>query len=181
MFWDEPVFIPQISTPDPTIALAVPGDPTTAYPIFNEGKIPTKNILRYALGLDKNLWVRALNPDSTFYVSFQYLGQYIRDFDDRISVAVPTNATPPYTYPDVKKFDHTFTLLVNNSWVNGTLKPEMVLAYYARGAWLIQPSVEYIFEPCRIKLQYSCIDGNLNGFGLFRDRDQAALTFSVLF
>ena len=77
MFWDEPVFIPQINTPDPTIALGVPGDPTTAYPIFNEGKIPTKNILRYSLGLDKNLWVRALNPDSTFYVSLQYLGQYV--------------------------------------------------------------------------------------------------------
>ena len=181
MFWDEPVFIPQINTPDPTIALAVPGDPTTAYPIFNEGKVPTKNILRYSLGLDKQQWIRALNEDSTFYISFQYLGQYVCDYDKRMALIVPTNAAPPFTYPDVKKFDHTFTLLAKNSWLHGTLTPQMVLGWYTRGAYLIQPSVEYILDPFRIKLQYSCIAGTLNGFGLFRDRDQASLTIGVLF
>ncbi len=45
---------------------------------------------------------------------------------------------------------------------------------------MFQPSVNYIFEPFRVMIQYSGIVGNMAGFGAFRDRDQITFIFSYL-
>ncbi|MEW6440133.1 MAG: DUF1302 family protein [bacterium] len=197
MFWKEPVYIPQINNstlfgpqlelpPEVLEVLAqvlgvdirdlglsgLPVDPKS-------GRTPKKNILRYMLGFDKQIWIRPLNKVNTFFISGQYFGQYVPEYDDRMAV-------PALIYPSLKKyvpvreFESVFTTLVNTMYMNGNLLPQVAAAYDVRGAFLVQPSITYIWEPFRIGVQYSTIFGSFVNFGLFRDRDQISVIFSYL-
>ncbi len=175
MFWDEAVFIPEISIPLVPSGIPIPGlDLLPA-----QGDKVEKNILRFMLGLDKSLWVRKLNRLQTFFVSVQYFGQYILDYDDRIKVPVPIYPDAS-DYAGVREIESVVTMLVNTSYMSGRLTPQMVVAYDVRGAWLVQPSVNYIFEPFRFMIQYSAVAGAFTNFGFFRDRDQITFIFSYL-
>jgi len=174
-FWDEPVFIPEINTPLNPLPIPIPGIPG----LPANGEIPKKDTLRWVIGLDKNIWIRPLNPKRTFMVSVQYFGAWVQDYDERMRV-------PLALYPDAtnftaaKELDGTFTFLMNTDYYGGDIVPQMVVAYDARGVWMVQPSVNYIFEPFRCMIQYSGISGNMAGFGAFRDRDQISFIFSYL-
>ena len=175
MFWDEAVFIPDISIPLVPSGIPIPGlDLLPA-----QGDKVEKEILRFMLGLDKNLWIRKLNKMQTFMVSLQYFGQYILDYDDRIKVAGPI-------YPDssdyvgVREIESVLTMLITTSYVSGRVTPQMVVAYDVRGAWLLQPSVNLLQEPFRFNIQYSAVVGSFTNFGVFRDRDQLTFIFSYL-
>ena len=167
-----PVFIPRINTPNPDMSLG--------FPQFLNGEIPKKDEIRFSVGLDKNVWIRALNPKNTFLVSLQYFGQYIRDYDQDIKAAVPKfpNSTD---FVSIKRYEQTITLLMNTPYMNGNLTPQFVVAYDPRGAVLLMPSIQYQWDPFRINLQYSAIMGKFTGLGFFRDRDQVSLTLSCLF
>ncbi len=169
---DVPVFIPRINTPDPDFSLG--------FPQFLTGEIPKRDEVRFVVGLDKDVWIRALNKKNTFLVSLQYFGQYIRDYDKDIKMAVPRfpNSTD---FISIKRYEQTITALINTKYMNGNLKPEFVVAYDPRGAVLLLPSIQYEWDPFRIKLQYGVILGKFTGMGVFRDRDQVSLTLSWLF
>lgn len=174
-FWDEPVFIPAINTPVVPLPIPVPGVPG----LPANGEIPTKNVLRWSLGLDRNVWVRPLNPKRTFMVSFQYFGSWVQDYDERMRL--PLALYPEETsFTAAKEVDGIFTFLVNTDYYGGDIIPQMVVAYDARGVWMLQPSVNCIFEPFRFLVQYSGIVGNMAGFGAFRDRDQISFSLSYL-
>jgi hypothetical protein len=174
-FWDEPVFIPDINTPVVPLPIPIPGIPG----LPANGEIPKKDMLKWVVGLDKNVWIRPLNHKRTFMVSLQYFGTWVQDFDDRMRV-------PLALYPDAtnftaaKEFDGTFTFLVNTDYYGGDIIPQMVAAYDARGVWMFQPSLNCIFEPFRFMIQYSGILGNMASFGAFRDRDQITFILSYL-
>jgi len=175
MFWDEAVFIPEICIPLVPSGIPIPGlDQLPA-----QGHKVEKNILRFMLGLDKNLWIRKLNSLQTFFVSVQYFGQYILDYDDRISVPVPIYPDETH-YAGVSEIESVVTMLANTSYMSGRLTPQMVVAYDVRGSWLVMPSVNFIFEPFRFMIQYSAIAGSFTNFGFFRDRDQITFVFSYL-
>jgi hypothetical protein len=174
-FWNEAVFIPDINMPIQPLPIQIPGIPG----IPQNGEIPDKDFLRYMIGLDKNVWIRPLNKTQTFMVSMQYFGQWVPDYDLRMRQAVPMY--PKTTeFPAVRELEGTITGLVNTTYLNGKVTPQMVAGYDVRGAWLLQPSVNLIREPFRFMLQYSAIVGNFTGFGVFRDRDQVNFIFSYL-
>ncbi|MEW6440788.1 MAG: DUF1302 family protein [bacterium] len=196
-FWNEPVFIPQVNTstlfgpqlelPDPVLDvvadllgvdirdLGLRGLPLNP----QSGSIPRKDILRYMLGFDKQIWVRPLNKVNTFFISGQYFGQWVPDFDERM-------ATPALVYPSLRKyvpvseFEHVFTFIGNSMYLKGNLQPQVACAYDLKGAILLQPSINFIHEPFRFMLQYSVILGSFANFGLFRDRDQVSFIFTYL-
>ena len=112
-------------------------------------------------------------------LSVQYFGTWVQDYDDRMRV--PLALYPQATdFSSAKELEGTFTFLVNTDYYGGDIVPQMVVAYDARGVWMFQPSVNYIFEPFRLMIQYSGIIGNMAGFGAFRDRDQISFIFSYL-
>lgn len=181
---DVPVFIPDVNAPGPTlIPSGLPSPLPPAFPQFNNGEIPRKDQIRFSLSLDKDIWVRALNPRGAFNCTLQYTGQIIQDYDDRMRMPVPVYPSATAYDISVKEYEQSFTLLLMNTtgWMNGNLTPEFVAAYDPRGAWLIQPSVQYRFDPFQVKLTYSNISGNFVGMGVFRDRDQITASFSWLF
>ncbi len=175
-FWDEPVFIMDINAPV-HLTQVIPFLP--AIPIPETGSIPKKNVLKYMIGLDRNFWIRPLNPYSTFMVTTQYFGQCILDYDDRIKL-------PISIYPDasdfigVRQFESTLTAMITTNYWNGRLTPAVATGYNVRGAWLLSPSLSFLFEPFRFMVKYDAIYGNFVDFGIFRDRDQLCFTFTYL-
>ena len=196
-FWDEPVFIPQENISvlyGPTLPL--PGWALDlAAELFGidvrdlgldglpvnprSGTIPEKSILRYMIGLDKQMWIRPLNRTNMFFVSLQYFGQWIPDYDDRLRQALQLYPSP-VNFSVLKETESVFTALASTMYRKGTINPQLALAYDVRGAWLIQPSVNLIREPFRFMIQYSAIQGNFTNFGAFRDRDQITFILTYL-
>lgn len=196
-FWNEPVFMPEenmatlfgpvFPLPPDVMDLAsdlfgvdLKGFGLTGLPLQPQsGRIPEKNILRYMLGFDRSTWIRFLNPIATFFISFQYFGQWVPDYDDRMR-------QPLELYPDIVKFanvketEHVFTAVANTQYRTGSLVPQLALAYDVRGTWLIQPQLTLIRGPFRFRVQYSAIEGNFTNFGAFRDRDQISLSVTYI-
>ena len=163
-FMDEPVFVPEVNLlPDPIA-----------------GDIPKKDFLRYMIGFDKQIWMRALNDTQTFFIALQYFGQWADAYDDRMTMAVPITADLS-RFPAVKEYEQTVTGAISTKYWHGKLEPQLAVAYDMRGAVFIQPQLNYLIDPFRIKLQYSTIEGNFTGFGVLRDRDQVSLIVTWLF
>ena len=196
-FWDEPVFIPEksLSTfwgptlplPPPLLDLAAeilgvdPRDLNLDGLPLNpqNGSIPKKNILRFMIGFDRQIWIRPLNKKSMFFLSMQYFAQWVPDYDDGMAQPAPI---PPdlLVFPSLKEYENSITAILTTNYMKGSLVPQLALAYDPRGAWLVQPQVNYIREPFRFMIQYSAIAGNFTNFGLFRDRDQISFILTYL-
>ncbi len=212
-FWDEPLveisqnfrplsadYIPL--SPSALDALAVfAGEDPRSFGFFGiplspqNGNIAKRDILRWMIGFDKQIWVRPLNKESMFFTSFQYFGQWIQNYqsDSILPAAIPDKfvpntvnsltgeRVPDYTqFPHIKETEHIFTALILTNYKKGSINPQMAMAYDLRGVWLLLPSITYIREPFRFGIQYAGIVGNYTSFGLFRDRDQIAVTFAYL-
>jgi hypothetical protein len=214
-FWDEMVWIHTINDrplhPDTIIPLG--GAALSALALVNppdlrsnglygipvdpkSGEIPNRNILRYMIGFDKQVWIRPLNKVSMFFLSMQYFGQWMQDYPhDNPPVtdvqlpdkfvpevnSITGEPIPDYTqFPTINETEHIFTFLINSMYRKGSLLPQVAAAYDARGSWLILPSVQYIREPFRFGFQYAAVVGNFAGPGIFRDRDQVSFTFTYL-
>ena len=166
--WDEPVFIPEINL-DAATALAK-----------GHAEIPEKDVLRFAVAVDKNLWIRPLNRTTMFNFTLQYFGEQIMDYDDRIRQAVPVY--PDGEFADLREYEQKFVFVCYTSYLNGKLTPQLSAAWDPRGAYLVLPQVTYTYEPWRFTLQYASIGGDKDvSFGFLRDRDQVSLTVSLLF
>ncbi len=159
--WNEPVFIPAIN-------------------LNGSGEIPEKDIFRFAVAVDKPVWLRLLNKRSMFNFTLQYFGEYILDYEDAIRLAA--FKFPSAEFAEIKEFEHKITFLTYTNYLSGKLNPQVALAWDPRGAVMVLPQVTYIWEPLRFTLQYALVAGvNDVSLGFLRDRDQIALTLSVLF
>ena len=196
-FWDEPVFIPEenlatlfgpvIPLPPPVLDLAaeilgvdVRRLGLNGLPINPQsGWIPKKNILRFMIGVDKQIWIRPLNKTSMFFISMQYFGQWIPDYDERLR-------QPIFLYPSLidfakqKEVESIFTTIIATTYMGGRLTPQIGVGYDVRGSWLLLGAVNYIWEPFRFAIQYAGIEGNMEGFGAYRDRDQISFMLTYL-
>lgn len=88
------------------------------------------DMLRYVIGLDKNLIIPALNRSRAFLISAQLFGQHILDHERDM--------------PDFEK-NWTGTLLFKGWWMNDRLSPQLILAHdFRANATAIAPSVEWL-------------------------------------
>lgn len=160
-FWNEPVFIPEIN-------------------LSGSGKIPEKDIFRYAVAVDKNMWLRWLNRRSMYNFTIQYFGEYILDYEDAIRMAA--FKYPSGDFATLDEYEQKITFLTYTNYMSGKLNPQVAVAWDPRGAVMVLPQVTYIWEPLRFTLQYALVAGDNDvSFGFLRDRDQVSLTLGVLF
>ncbi len=114
-FWNEPVFIPEESlstfwgptVPLPPVLLDLAAEilgvdvrdlGLDGLPLNpQDGRIPKRDILRFMIGFDKQLWIRPLNQKSMFMLSMQYFGQWVSNYDDRMAQPAPIS-------PDLLRF-----------------------------------------------------------------------------
>ena len=212
-FWDEPLvevsknmrplladYIPL--PPLALDALAVhAGEDARSFGFFGiplspkSGNIAKRDVLRWMLGFDKQIWMRKLNKESMFFTSFQYFGQWIQNYQDDtvLPCAIPDRFVPGTVnsltgepvpnyldFPKIGRTEHIFTALITTNYRKGCLIPQMAAAYDLSGVWLLLPSIEFIREPFRFGIQYAGIVGNYTSYGLFRDRDQVSFTIGYL-
>lgn len=95
-------------------------------------------VLRYVIGVDKNIFIPFLNNNRAFLFSGQIFGQHILDHE--LETSLLGNAG----IPDWKE-NWTATLLVKGWWMNDRLSPQIITAHDSKaGATAIAMSVEWI-------------------------------------
>jgi len=166
-FWDEPVFIPQINAP------ALFGN-------FVTGSVPTKDVIRYMVGLDKNFWFRLINNTSMINLYLQYFAEKYQGYDSRMKI--PVESYPSGEFITQPSYDQKLTLVTATSYMEGTLTPQLVLIYDPRGAFMYIPSIEKSFQPWIFKLAYYGMSGDRDvSVAMLRDRQQVTFQISLVF
>ncbi len=147
--------------------------------LSKDGYLPTSDVIKFAVGVDKMFWIRPLNPNVRFTLIAQYFGSYIRDYDD--SFCLPLTNPDTQDYDQVKRYEQAFTLNLQTTYRNGTVKPELSVQYDPRGNWAIQPSLELEKNMWRFKIEATIGEANtMTGTGAARDKDEIAFTIGWL-
>ncbi len=163
------------------------GSPLLSY----KSDIDRSHVVRWALGLDVNRYIRSLNPQQSFIFSGQMFATHIVDFDN-----TPLKDVRPYGFGhyavgvrdpnhdalveiDQHQFVNTFS--ISTSFRSGVIAPRLVFFYDWQGSWLVQPGVILTRDPFRLTLQYNYIDGQFNGIGFLRDRDNLITQLEMVF
>ena len=204
VFWDEPFFknsdATQLLGPVLSGGQLTPGyrqvgiDPATGSPLLSyENDIAHSHVVRWALGIDINRYIRALNPQQSFIISGQMFGTHIVDFNDTSLAsagpygfghfAIPVSEPGRQNQSLVNIDQHQFvnTLSISTSFRSGVIKPQLVFFYDWQGSWLVQPGITLTRDPFRLTLQYNYLDGQYNGIGLLRDRDNLITQLEMVF
>ena len=204
VFWDEPFFKNSGAThllgPVLSGGQITPGyrqvgiDPATGSPLLSyENDIAHSHVVRWVLGIDINRYIRALNPQQSFIISGQMFGTHIVDFNDTSLAsagpygfghfAIPVSEPSRQNQSLVNIDQHQFvnTLSISTSFRSGVIKPQLVFFYDWQGSWLVQPGITLTRDPFRLTLQYNYLDGQYNGIGLLRDRDNLITQLEMVF
>ena len=157
----------------------------------NTGGRRTRDSWAMVLGLDKNHWIRLLNPNQTFFISTQVFFKQILTSAHQEVLPPSKNYTqprPPSELPAIlrgQRVDPQFvtqpknqllqTFFIGTSYRSGTINPGFTLFYDWGGAILYQPSLSYNRDPFRVIVDYSLIDAHTykggSGISLLKDRD----------
>jgi hypothetical protein len=193
-FYAEPFFLN--SAPNQILGPALTGqvtpgyrqvgtDPVTGAPLLRyKNNIDRSDVVRWSLGLDINRYIRFLNPTQSFFISAQTFGTHILDFDStpltsvvdafgfaHFSVPVRDPHRNNQAFVNLDSYQIINTLLLSTSYRSGVISPSLAFFYDWQGAWVVQPGVTFVRDPFRLTLQYNYIDGQFNGIGFLRDRD----------
>lgn len=169
-------------------------DPVTGKPLLRyKSDMERSDVVRWSLGLDVNRYIRFLNPQQSFLISGQIFGTHIISFNDTpLSTVAPNFGFGHFAIPVrdphrnnqgfVHLDQHQFvnTLLISTSYRSGVISPALAFFYDWQGAWVVQPGVTFTRDPFRLTVQYNYIDGQFNGVGLLRDRDNVIIQLEVV-
>jgi len=143
------------------------------------------------IGIDNNQWIRALNPRQTFFMTGQFFWTNVQG--SMPGIKVPLQSRPGH-FIDVDRNNFINTLSVNTLYpgiplyfTQVQLQPQVAYNYDWEGAWLLQPSLTFIRDPFRFRIEYNWIEGRFItspvagvGIGLVRDKDNLALRIDYL-
>lgn len=175
-FWDERVFIPDENANQLALLqqfLAGGGAPVA-------GALPTRNTLRWMIGVDRNIWLRWLNPTNSFLFSAQYFHTNIFSFDRDIAYPAvsrldfPAAGGLPITHVVPRKNDEILlTYAITSFYHHGSIIPQLFGGYDTRGVHVVVPALTYQFNTnLQLTVKYAVITGTFANLGFFRDRDQ---------
>ena len=202
-FYAEPFFLN--SAPDQILGPALTGqvtpgyrqvgiDPANGQPLLRyKSDIDRSDVIRWAIGMDVNRYIRFLNPSQSFVISGQVFGAHILSFNDKkLTKAAPNFGFAHFSVPvrDPHRENQAFvnldpyqiinTLSVSTSYRSGVISPALIFLYDWQGAWLVQPGVTFVRDPFRLTVQYNYLDGQFNGIGFLRDRDNFIVQLEVV-
>src|SRR5581483_1511048 len=197
-FYAEPFYLN--SAPDQILGPALTGkitpgyrqvgtDPVSGKPLLRyKSDIDRSDVIRWSLGMDINRYIRFLNPSQSFIISGQVFGSHILSFNGKplakavsgfgfahFSVPVRDPHRNSQAFANLDPYQIINTLSISTSYRSGVVSPALVFLYDWQGAWLVQPGITFVRDPFRLTVQYSYLDGQFNGIGFLRDRDNIIL------
>lgn len=184
-FDNEPGFIPEINlgitkdTPsNPLSVLTNCYDPRNAVQVC---RVPTADVIRWELGVDRFFFFRLLNPSNSFTWVTAFVGSWNLDETDAKDFRLAGQRKPgaPATHPDdyvqlkaVEAFAQTH---LETNYAHGRITPAITLIVNRRGTYVVNPVVTYrMFDWLLFDLNYVHIGGEYQQIGFFRDRDQVS-------
>jgi hypothetical protein len=193
-FWDERMFIPEQNVNSAVAACAAQNPATGGVGPCSQtrGSLPTKNVMRWMIGADRNVWIRWLNPENTFFFSGQYFHTNIMNNDPDIANGVPSNThlvpigqvpvgggvslpleSTIFDWVPRNQDEITITYLINTLVWHGNIQPQIFGAYDWRGVHAVVPSLSYQYGTNLVfTIKYSVVRGTFANLGFFRDRDE---------
>jgi Protein of unknown function (DUF1302) len=202
-FYAEPFFLNSASNQllGPVITNTVtPGyrqvgtNPTTGALLLRyKSNIDRSDVVRWSLGVDINRYIRFLNPQQSFVISAQTFGAHILDFNDTpVTKVAPSFGFAGFAVPvrdphrnnqvnvNLDSYQIINTLSISTSYRSGVVSPALNFIYDWQGSWLVQPGITFVRDPFRLLVQYNYIDGQFNGIGFLRDRDNIIIQLEVV-
>jgi hypothetical protein len=181
MFWNERVFDPARAGLGPnfqsTIAAAI-ADRAAGGDGESFGGYTPKDVFRWVVGVDRFLWIHALNPTNVFNLSMQLFHTRILDHEDSIVNGIQKPGTMDFVSREQDEFTTTF--LGSTLFWHGRLSPSVFAAYDPRGVVAIVPGMTWLIGThVRATVKYAYIDGRFVNLGFFRDRDELLLRLEV--
>ena len=144
--------------------------------------IVEKNLLKVQVGINKELMIQKLNPNASFSLIGEYVGEYILNSDmDKIAIAS--------YYVPVRKDMHTLMGSLSTSYAMGKYAYAITVLHTLNygGCGLIQPtftfSPDWMNNKWRFTLQYSSIYGPDYSYvyGLLKQKDMLVFTTQFSF
>ena len=155
--------------------------------------IDRSDVIRWSVGMDMDRYIQLLNPQQSFVISGQIFGTHILDFNDTklssvrdgfgfghfaIPVLDPNRRNTSFVNMDQHQLVNT--LSISTAYRSGAISPALIFLYDWQGAWLVQPGITFTRDPFRFVIQYNYIDGQYNGIGFLRDRDNLIVQLEVV-
>lgn len=98
------------------------------------------DVFRYVIGADKNVFIRALNPNRAFLLSTQLFGQHLLDHETQ------SGALGKVGMPDWKT-NWIATFLLKGWWLNDRLSPQILAAHDFRAhSTVVAPSIDWLID-----------------------------------
>lgn len=123
-------------------------------------RIYEKDTLAYMLGFDRPTTISFLNPAQSFFISGQIFQKWIlnwKDSDDIFTGDLGHN-----------KSQTILSLLINTSYINGKLSPQVFVVYDIEGDGWVQPQVSYeLSRAWHVALGANLMWSNHTDFGYF--------------
>lgn len=150
--------------------------------------IPKRNMIRGVVGFDHNQWFRFLNPSNTFSLTGQLFYTGIQGGVGGIKIPVQRK---PGKYIDVDRSSYVSTFGINTLYSAAyffnisQMQPSITYLYDWEGAWLFQPSLTFLRDPFRFRIEYNYLEGRFisspgSGIGLLKDKDNLAFRIDYL-
>lgn len=98
------------------------------------------DVVRYVIGVDKNVFIRSINPNRAFLLSAQIFGQHLLDHQEE------TAPLGKVGMPDWEE-NWTATFLIKGWWMNDRLSPQIIAAHdFRANASVIAPSIDWLIN-----------------------------------
>jgi hypothetical protein len=155
-------------------------------------RIPKRDVIQWAFGLDHTQWFRSLNPANTFFLSAQHFHRSIQGSVGGLRIPLSLtkhNGGNKNRFANLYRNAHYSTFIANTlynaSFFFGLAQvmPQFVVIYDWSGSWLIQPQLTFINDPWRFRIEYNYIEGRFDGptgVGLTKDWDNIAFRIDYL-
>lgn len=154
---------------------------------YKEG-IKRRDQIRYVLGFDWQLWCKKLNPQKTFFTSFQFAHYHTLNMGDYKFLNAPyyynkSFGVSPWSIPADQFF---LSFLVNTEYDHGRILPLILWVddIKAKAQW-VKAKCEFAYgDHWRPEIGMYWINGNDNtgkSFGLFKDMDEMYLKIKYQF
>jgi hypothetical protein len=129
-----------------------------------------------------------LNPQNTFALTGQLFYTAIQGSVGGIKAPLQRK---PGKYIDVDRKSFVSTFGINTLYSAGhffnisQVQPSVTYLYDWEGAWLFQPSLTFLRDPFRFRIEYSYLEGRFisspgSGIGLLKDKDNLAFRIDYL-